>query len=90
MSEEILRRLDELKTLVSGKGPVRVELCTQAAFDRLPALVPRAVFMAWTGYTANELKEETDEKHIAVYKPKGKTKALYYKREIARLGGWRM
>ena len=93
MTIQITQQLDRIENLVKltqVSQRVRVTVCTQAAFDRLPAMVSRAEFMEWTGYSANELKAEVDEGRIEVYRPPGHTKARYYKREIARLGGWKM
>ena len=81
-------------TLDGGKrqfaATPRVTECTQANFDRLPALVSRAEFIEWTGYDRGLLAEEVAAGRIAVWKPKGHTKAKYYKSEIARLGNWKM
>lgn len=93
MSAEILQKLTAIEKLLAAEPVskrVRVTACTQAAFDKLPAMVSRAEFMEWTGYNAQELKGEVDAERIEVYRPKGHTKARYYKREIARLGGWKM
>jgi hypothetical protein len=100
MTDAILQRLDEIKGLLtanaavakvpSPKSRVRIQKCTQAAFELLPATVSRQEFMDWTGYDASELTDEVNAGRIAVYRPKGHTKARYYKHEIARLGGWKM
>ncbi len=68
---------------------VRVVECTQANFEKLPALVSRQEFLNWTGYDKNELAEEVKAGRIQTYKPKGHVKAKYYKFEIGRLGRWK-
>ena len=91
MSAEILQKLSAIeKTLAASPNRVRVTRCTQAEFDKLPAMVSRAEFMDWTGMNHNEVAEEVTAKRVEIYRPKGQTKARYYKREIARLGGWKM
>jgi len=97
MNEEIIARLDELEKLIKASDRLnvavrrlRVVKCTQAEFDRLPAMVSRSEFLDWTGYSASELREEVEADRIKVYRPKNHTKARYYKAEIARLGGWKM
>ena len=93
MSAEILQKLNVIEKILTAEPVskrVRVTACTQAAFDRLPAMVSRTEFMEWTGYSPHELMEEVEAGRIEVYRPEGNTKARYYKREIARLGGWKM
>jgi hypothetical protein len=86
---EILQRLDRIEALLKA-APPRFTVCNQAAFDRLPGLVSRAVFLEWTGWDKRDLATEVKAGRVAVYKPDGWTKARYYKREIGRLGGWKM
>jgi hypothetical protein len=93
ITEEILRKQDELLNLVRGlselaRHPAR-ELrpfnCTQEDFNKLPGLVSRSTFLYWTGMTDGELTVEVRAKHINCYKPRDNGKALYFKYEIARL-----
>lgn len=74
----------------SPKKITRVVACTQEQFNKLPAMVSRQEFMDWTGYSYNDLHDEVTAGRIRVYRPDGKTKARYYKHEIARLGNWKM
>lgn len=98
MSEEILNRLERIEGLLKarGGGPAgppyrsRVQKCTQGAFEMLPAMVSRQEFMDWTGYSASELHDEVAKERVKVYRPQGRSKARYYKSEIARLGNWKM
>ena len=85
-----LEQIGLLPAAAASGGGGRTVRCTQAEFDKLPALVGRQEFMDWTGYDKDELGEEVKAGRIAVYKPKGRIHAKYYKHEIARLGNWKM
>lgn len=67
---------------------IRVVQCTQAEFNKLPGLVSRSVFMDWTGLAHNELCDEVRAGRIETYRTNGY--ARYYKREIARLTGFKL
>jgi len=93
MSKTLELKIDKLLALLTPHLPhfkARVVKCTQEEFARLPGMVSRSEFMDWTGYSDNELSEEVKSGRIRVYLPEGKTKARYYKSEIARLGGWKL
>lgn len=90
MSAQLESKLDEVLGLLRRWGRRGVVDCTQEAFNRLPGLVRRSTFMEWTGLSSEELADEVAQKRIAIYKPKGREQALYYKHEIARLTGMRM
>jgi hypothetical protein len=64
--------------------------CTQEKFDRLPGLVPRAVFMDWTGLNKGDLQKEVAAGRIRAYWSRPGGYAKYYKKEIARLTGFKM
>lgn len=64
--------------------------CTQEAFYLLPGLVGRAVFQDWTGMSDEHLQAEVKAGRIAVYKATDNSYALYYKKEIARLTGFKL
>lgn len=91
--DEVLKRLERIEALLQrpdvGTRRPRVVVCTQAEFDRLPALVGRREFMEWTGYNRSELAQEVRAGRIKVYRPDGVPRARYFKSEIARLGGFR-
>ena len=72
------------------KSPTRVTVCTQAEFDKLPALVSLQEFLDWTGYNRSDLSVEIRAGRIKTFLPPGRRKKKYYKSEIARLGGWKM
>lgn len=63
---------------------------TQEEFERLPGLVPRAVFLAWTGLSAPELYDEVKVGRIKVYQPGEGKYRKYYKVEIARIAGFKL
>jgi hypothetical protein len=98
ITAEVLRKQDEILTLVRAlselaRHPAR-ELrpfnCTQNDFDKLPGLVSRSTFLYWSGLSDEELTRETKAGHIQVYKAREKGKALYFKRDIARLSGFKL
>lgn len=89
LSEHVLRRDPEV-ALRSRPKRLRLLKCTQTLFDMMPGLVSKAEFQDWTGLSENELYDEVRAGRITVYKPDEHGYALYYKREIARLTGFKM
>lgn len=66
---------------------------TQETFDRLPALVPRSVFLAWSGLDRRDLAAEVQAKRMKVYKRLARhghksATNLYYKHYLAKLCGF--
>jgi hypothetical protein len=61
---------------------------TCVEYDALPALVPRSVFLEWTGLGRRELSRLVAAGRIAVWQPKRSMRHKYLKTEIGRLMGW--
>ena len=57
---------------------------SQAAFAKLPALVSRAVFMQWTGYSDEMVSDGVKDGSIPVHRSHGKY-GKYYKQTIAQI-----
>lgn len=89
LSEHVLTR-DPVAVLRSRPKRIRILKCTQALFDTLPGLVTKEEFQDWTGMSDEDLYAERKAGRIAVFKPDEHGYALYYKREIARLTGFKL
>lgn len=61
---------------------------TQAEFDKLPALLPRDLFVAWSGIRNASLDDMVRDGELGV-KYFG-VRRKYFKRDLAKLGGWTM
>ena len=57
---------------------------TQANFNKLPALVPRAVFLEWTGWRSQDLSTAVKDGEVKACRRRGH-RLLYYKTELARI-----
>lgn len=68
----------------------RILKCTQELFNLLPGMVSRSEFQDWTGLNEHDLRAAVNCGDIDVYKPEGHAVARYYKREIARLTGFKL
>lgn len=88
LSEHVLRR--DPAPVLNRRGELRTIQCTQEEFERLPGMVKRAEFLAWTGLNKDDLLAEVRAGRIQVFKPDENGYALYYKHEIARLTGFKM
>lgn len=89
LSEHVLTR-DPAAVIRSRPKRVRVVKCTQALFDMMPGLVTKEEFQDWTGLSDEDLYAERKAGRIAVFKKDDHSYALYYKREIARLTGFKL
>jgi hypothetical protein len=68
----------------------RVNDCTQSEFNKLPGLLRASVFMEWTGLSREELDDEVRSGHIETYQKPDGGQRWYYKREIARMTGFKL
>lgn len=68
----------------------RIFKYTQALFDLVPGMVGRAEFQDWTGLADKDLDAAVAKHEIEVYQPDSHEKRRYYKREIARLTGFKL
>jgi hypothetical protein len=86
IEQNVLEILNRVKRLTAREVVPK----TQEDFDRLPWLVSRQTFCAWTGLSFSDLAEEVRSGNIKVFKPKHRQQALYLKAEMARLCRLRM
>ena len=96
MTKEQSRNLDEFLAVArkvflepARARQLRVNDCTQEAFNKLPLLVRAGVFMEWTGLSPDELREEVRAGLIRVLERPG-GRRYYYKTEIARMTGLKL
>lgn len=66
------------------------EKITQEVFDRLPWLLKPADFMRITGLSEKELAAMRRDKEIAAYCRPGGKYHKYYKRDAARIAGFKL
>lgn len=66
------------------------EPLTQKQFDKIPLLVPRRVFMRWTGYSWRDINFAKESGEISTYRVPGKQQEKFCKKDIARIGGLSM
>ena len=91
LSEHVLKRdPGAVRPPLERRSRAGLVKCTQETFYMLPGLVGRAVFQDWTGMSSEHLSEEVKAGRITVYKATEHGHALYYKKEIARLTGFKL
>jgi hypothetical protein len=66
-------------------------MVTQEAFDKLPALIGRATFMAWSGYSDEDVSEGVKEGTVKTWKARSSSrKSKFYKWQLAGICGLKL